>query len=76
MSSLEAQRRRAGGSLALKTAALMRMLRGIIEAGRRQSSREQLEPMLRNMAVAVGRCSPEMLLGLMAHAAGPTTRRS
>ena len=30
---------------------------------------EQLEPVLKNMAAAVGRCSPEMLLGLM----GPQT---
>ena len=46
-----------------KTAALMRMLRGIVEA---VSSRdpERMEPALRNMASAVGGLSPEMMLGM------------
>jgi HEAT repeats/PBS lyase HEAT-like repeat len=52
------------GSIGLKTAALMRMLRGIVEVVSRQQP-EQLEPVLKNMAVAVGRCSPDILLGLI-----------
>ena len=53
-----------GAAISLKTAALMRMLRGIVEVVSRQQP-EQLEPVLRNMATAVGACSPEMLLGLI-----------
>jgi hypothetical protein len=52
-----------GGSLGLKTAALMRMLRGIVDAVSKREP-EQMEPVLKNMATAVGRLSPEMLLGL------------
>jgi hypothetical protein len=53
-----------GGGLGLKTAALMRMLRGIVQVVSMKDP-EQLEPVLKNMAAAVGYCSPEMLLGLM-----------
>src|SRR4051812_42592053 len=52
------------GGIGLKTAALMRMLRGIVEVVSRKEP-EQLEPVLKNMAVAVGRCSPDILLGLL-----------
>lgn len=46
-----------------KTAALMRMLRGIIET---VSSKQPdgMEPVLRNMASAIGSLSPEMMLGM------------
>jgi hypothetical protein len=63
MASLENSAEESGG-ITLKTAALMRMLRGIIEVVSKKQP-EQLEPVLKNMAAAVGRCSPEMLLGLM-----------
>jgi len=53
-----------GGGIGLKTAALMRMLRGIVQVVSKADP-EQLEPVLKNMAAAVGHCSPEMLLGLM-----------
>ena len=55
-----------GGGIGLKTAALLRMFRGIVEAVSKKQP-EQLEPVLKNMAAAVGRCSPEMLLGLIGH---------
>ena len=56
----------ADGGIGLKAAALMRMLRGIVElvSGRVP---EQLEPVLKNMAAAVGQCSPEMLISLIGH---------
>jgi hypothetical protein len=47
-----------------KTAALMRMLRGIIDAVAKNDP-DRLEPVLGNMASAVGRLSPEMLMGLL-----------
>ena len=65
MASLESSADGVGG-IGLKTAALMRMLRGIVEVVSRQQP-EQIEPVLRNMASAVGHCSPEMLLGLLGH---------
>jgi hypothetical protein len=52
------------GGIGRKTAALLHMLRGIIDAVSKREP-EQLEPVLRNMATAVGRCSPEILLGLI-----------
>jgi hypothetical protein len=52
-----------GGGIGLKAAALMRLLRGIVDVVSKKEP-EQLEPVLKNMATAVGRCSPEMLLGL------------
>jgi hypothetical protein len=53
-----------GSGISVKTAALMRMLRGIVDAVSKREP-DQLEPVLKNMAAAVGQCSPEMLLGLM-----------
>jgi len=63
MSTLEAGVDKAGG-IGAKTAALMRMLRGIVEAVSKADP-ERLEPVLRNMASAVGQVSPEMMLGLL-----------
>lgn len=53
----------AAGGVPAKTAALMRMLRSIVET---ISSREpeRMEGALRNMAAAVGALSPEMMLGM------------
>ena len=52
-----------GTGVAARTAALMRLMRGIVEA---VSSRdpEQRENALRNLATSVGQLSPEMLMGL------------
>jgi hypothetical protein len=63
MSTLEATVDKTGG-IGAKTAALMRMLRGIVEAVSKADP-EHLEPVLRNMASAVGQVSPEMMLGLL-----------
>ena len=53
-----------GGGLGTKTAALLRMLRGIVEAVSKTSP-ERLDPVLHNMASAVGQLSPETLMGLL-----------
>src|SRR5229473_102141 len=63
MSTIETSAGAAGG-IGTKTAALMRMLRGIVDVVSKNDP-ERLEPVLRNMASAVGQCSPEMLLGLL-----------
>src|SRR5262249_38150988 len=52
MATLEASPE-GGGGVGLKTAALLRMLRGIIEVVSKKQP-EQLEPVLKNMAAAVG----------------------
>src|SRR4051812_2246496 len=64
MASLDSSADAAG--IGIRTAAMMRLLRGIVEAVS-QRQPEQLEPVLKNMATAVGQCSPEMLLGLIGH---------
>jgi HEAT repeat protein/PBS lyase HEAT-like repeat-containing protein len=52
------------GGVGAKTAALLRMLRGILDAVTTRDP-ERVEPVLHNMASAVGQLSPEMLLGLI-----------
>ena len=56
----------AGSSVSAKTAVLMRMLRGIVDVVSKNQP-ERIEPVLRNMASAVGQLSPDMLLGLLGH---------
>jgi hypothetical protein len=62
MSAMDAAADPAAG-IPARTAALMRLMRGVIEA---VSSRdpEQRENTLRNLATSVGQLSPEMLMGL------------
>src|SRR6266571_5159312 len=63
MTTIEASAGASGG-VGTKTAALMRMLSGIVDVVSKNDP-ERLEPVLRNMASAVGHCSPEMLLALL-----------
>jgi hypothetical protein len=65
MAALE-QSPEAGGGVGAKTAALMRMLRGIVDVVSKKDP-EKLEPVLRSMATAVGQVSPDMMLGLLNH---------
>jgi hypothetical protein len=53
-----------GGGIGAKTAAILRMLRGIIDVVSKNAP-DRVEPVLQNMAAAVGHLSPEMLLGLL-----------
>src|SRR5712692_149615 len=63
MATLEEGADKTGG-IGAKTAALMRMLRGIVEVVSK-SDPDRLEPVLRNMASAVGQVSPELMLSLL-----------
>ena len=63
MSTVEAKMETAG-SVGTKTAAVIRMLRGIVDVVSKNAP-DRLEPVLQNMAAAVGQFSPEMLLGLL-----------
>ena len=56
----------ARGGIPARTAALIRLLRGIAEAVAR-TDHAQLDTALRNMATALGQVSPEMMLELLSH---------
>jgi hypothetical protein len=64
MAAVEEGASEGGGGIAAKTAALLRMLRGILDAVT-SNDPERVEPVLHNMATAVGQLSPDMILGLM-----------
>ncbi len=64
ISELETRADTSGGGLGAKTAALLRMLRGIVEAVSKKQP-ERLDPVLHNMASAVGQLSPDTLMGLL-----------
>jgi HEAT repeat protein len=63
MSTVESKMGTDGG-IGAKTAAVMRMLRGIVDVVSKNAP-DRVEPVLQNMAAAVGHLSPEMLLGLL-----------
>src|SRR5262245_25997143 len=55
-----------------RATAFVRLMQGIVNAAKR-SKPEALEAILRNMAGAIGRLSPEMLVSLLAHAGDATS---
>ncbi|HEY2904474.1 MAG TPA: HEAT repeat domain-containing protein [Vicinamibacterales bacterium] len=65
METLEARADPTGG-IPAKAAAVMRMLKTIIEAIRQRAA-DRLDPALRNIAGAVGQLSPDVLMGLLTH---------
>ncbi len=66
MSTLES---RAQGGVGAKSAALMKMIRGFIEAVSKNAP-QMLDTTLRTIASAVGRLTPEMVMALLAEDAG------
>jgi hypothetical protein len=64
ISTLEARADQAGGGLGAKTAALLRLLRNVVDAVSKAAP-ERLDPVLHNMASAVGQLSPDTLMGLL-----------
>jgi hypothetical protein len=52
------------GGIGAKSAAVMRMIRGFIQAVTERQP-EMLDPALNNMATAVGQLTPEMVIGLL-----------
>jgi hypothetical protein len=69
VAALETRATAAGAGVPTKTAALLRMLRGIVEAVSKNEP-DRLDPVLRNMASAVGQLSPDMMMGLLSHGSG------
>lgn len=66
MSALEQSADGQEGGLAIKTAALLRLLKTIVETASSRNP-EGVEPILRNCASAVGRLTPDVLMGLLSH---------
>src|SRR5262249_1033237 len=64
VSAIEAKAGSGGRGVGAKAAALLRMMRGIIEAVSRNQP-DQLDPALNNVAAAVGQLSPDVLLALL-----------
>jgi HEAT repeat protein len=65
VAALDEQASAAGRGLAARTAALLKLLRALVDAVRERDP-ERLDPILRGAAAAVGRLTPEMLVGLIA----------
>lgn len=64
----------ASGGIPAQAAALLRMLRGIIDA-LGQVRPERGEPLLRNVAAAIGQVSPEVMVDLLSHRTDPGDAR-
>ncbi len=65
MEMMGAVEQRAEGGIGVKSAALMRMIRGFVTTVSKKQP-EMLDPALRNVASAVGQLTPEMIMGLLA----------
>jgi hypothetical protein len=62
------------GGIAARSAALLRMLRGIIDAVNKRDP-DRLEPVLRNMAGAIGQLAPDTLIDLLTHQEGDSPEK-
>ena len=69
MSALEACAGEGTGGIGTKTSALLKMFHTIIDAVSKGEP-ERLDPVLRNIATAVGQLSPDTLVGILSHGAG------
>ena len=61
-----------GRGIGQRAAALIRLLQGIIETVSSKAP-DQLEPTMQNLASAIGRLSPEMMVSLLSHRVGAGT---
>ena len=66
---LDASATRGGRGLGQRAAALIRLLQGIIDTVSNRAP-DQLEPAMQNVAAAVGRLSPEMMVALLSQRGG------
>jgi hypothetical protein len=67
--ALDARAAESGLRIGQRTAALMRLLQGIVEAVK-QKDPEGLDPVMRNIATALGQLSPDMMLAVLAQRGG------
>jgi hypothetical protein len=69
ISALDAKALEAGRGVGGRTSALIRLLRGIVEAVS-STSPDELEPVMQNLGTAVGQLTPEMMVSLLTHVGG------
>ena len=69
VTSFESRADASGVSVPEKTASMIRMLRGIIDAVSKNQP-DRLDPMLADMAAAVSQLSPDMIMNLIEHGGG------
>lgn len=67
LTTLEARSDAAGGGIGAKAAAILRMLRGIVDAVSKNEP-DRMDLVLRNVASAVGELSPDSMMGLFSNA--------
>jgi HEAT repeat protein len=67
VAALDTRATSGGQTLEGKTAAVIRLIQGIVESANRQKP-EALEPVLKNMASAMGQLSPEMMVSVLSRA--------
>ncbi len=73
MAMLDARAAESGRNVAQRTTALIRLLQSIVQAVTEREP-QRVEPVLRNLAGAAGRLSPDMLVALLSRGA-PTAQR-
>ena len=71
LSALDARATSGGQTLEGKTAAVIRLIQRLVEAVKKEQP-DSLEPILRNVAGAVGQLSPEMIISLLSQTGGET----
>jgi hypothetical protein len=73
--ALDIRAAESGRGLGPRTAALIKLLQGIVQAVTRRDP-DRLVPVLRNLAGAVGQLSPDMLVSLLSHGGAPADASS
>ena len=69
ITALEASATEGGRGFAGRTAALLKLLQGVVDAVTKKDP-GRLDPVLRNIATAVGHLSPDMMVSLLSHQTG------
>ena len=71
MTALDARATTGGQTLEGKTAAIVRLIQGVVNSVNARQP-DAIEPVLRNIASAIGQLSPEMMVSLLSHGGGAT----
>jgi HEAT repeats/PBS lyase HEAT-like repeat len=70
ITDLDTKAKSAGRGIGGRTSALIRLLKGIVEAVT-GSNPDELEPVMQNLGTAVAQLTPEMMVALLTHVGGP-----
>ena len=71
LTAVDARATTGGQTLEGKTAAIVRLIQSVVHAVNTRQP-DALEPVLRNMASAIGQLSPEMMVSLLSRSGGPS----